>query len=216
MIFSKFALQQAPGIMNYLISLAIGYLIGSFPTAFIILKTARGIDITQTGSGNVGALNSFRITKSKRIFLLVLIIDFLKGFLSVTFSVLLFGPEFIFPMLSIIAAVFSHCYSPWINQKGGKGLATATGGTFGLSIPIIIIWIFTWSVLYQFRRDINFASVYASVMTALSSVFGFSVMDKFSYFHAHSNFEFGFLVTIVMLIIISKHSTPLKERLMKK
>ena len=202
--------------MNYFISLAIGYLIGSFPTAFLILKMSRGLDITQTGSGNVGALNSFRVTKSKRIFLLVLIIDFLKGFLSVMLTILLFGPEFIFPMLSIIAAVFSHCYSPWLNLKGGKGLATATGGTLGLSVPIIIIWIFMWGVLYQFKRDINFASVYASIMTALSSVFGFSLMNKFSYFHAHSNFEFGFLVTIVMLIIISKHSSPLKERLMKK
>jgi len=202
--------------MNYLISLTIGYLIGSFPTAFIILKMSRGLDITQTGSGNVGALNSFRVTKSKRIFLLVLIIDFLKGLLSALITILIFGPEFIFPMLSIIAAVFSHCYSPWLNLKGGKGLATATGGTLGLSVPIIIIWIFMWGVLYQFKRDINFASVYASIMTALSSVFGFSLMNKFSYFHAHSNFEFGFLVTIVMLIIISKHSSPLKERLMKK
>lgn len=202
--------------MNYVISLTIGYLIGSFPTAFIILKIFRGIDITQTGSGNVGALNSFRVTKSRRIFLLVLIIDFLKGFLSALITILIFGPEFIFPMLSIIAAVFSHCYSPWLNLKGGKGLATATGGTFGLSIPIIIIWIFMWGLLYQFKRDINFASVYASVMTALSSIFGFSVMNRFSYFHAHSNFEFGFLVTAVMLIIISKHSSPLKERLMKK
>jgi glycerol-3-phosphate acyltransferase PlsY len=202
--------------MNYIISLTVGYLIGSFPAAFIILKKSHGLDITQTGSGNVGALNSFRVTKSKRIFLLVLIIDFLKGFLSALLTILLFGPEFIFPMLSIIAAVFSHCYSPWLNLKGGKGLATATGGTLGLSVPIIIIWIFMWGVLYQFKRDINFASVYASIMTALSSVFGFSLMNKFSYFHAQSNFEFGFLVTVVMLIIISKHSSPLKERLMKK
>ena len=63
--------------MNYLISLTIGYLIGSFPTAFIILKKYNGLDITQTGSGNVGALNSFQVTKSKRIGLLVLIVDFL-------------------------------------------------------------------------------------------------------------------------------------------
>ena len=201
--------------MNYLISLTIGYLIGSFPTAFIILKKYNGLDITQTGSGNVGALNSFRITKSKWIFLLVLIIDFLKGFLSVMLTILLFGPEFIFPMLSITAAVLSHCYSPWLNLKGGKGLATATGGSFGLSILVIVIWIFMWSVFYQFRRDINFASVYASIMTAIFSVFGFSVMNKFSYYHARSNFEFGFLVSVVMLIIISKHISPLKERLIK-
>lgn len=201
--------------MNYLISLTIGYLIGSFPTAFIILRKSRGLDITQTGSGNVGALNSYRVTKSKRIGLLVLIVDFLKGFLSVLLTILLFGQEFIFPMLSITAAVFSHCYSPWLKLKGGKGLATATGGSFGLSIPVFVIWIFMWSVFYQFRRDINFASVYASIMTAIFSVFGFSVMNKFSYFHARSNFEFGFLVSVVMLIIISKHISPLKERLIK-
>ncbi len=201
--------------MNYLISLTIGYLIGSFPTAFIILRKSHGLDITQTGSGNVGALNSYRVTKSKRIFLLVLIIDFLKGFLSVILTILLFGQEFIYPMLSITAAVFSHCYSPWLKLKGGKGLATATGGSIGLSIPIFVIWIFMWSVFFQFRKDINFASVYASIMTAIFSVFGFSTMNRFSYFHARSNFEFGFLVSVVMLIIISKHISPLKERLIK-
>lgn len=201
--------------MNYLISLTIGYLIGSFPTAFIILKKSHGLDITQTGSGNVGALNSYQVTKSKRIGLLVLIIDFLKGFLSVMLTILLFGPEFIFPILTITAAVFAHCYSPWLKFKGGKGLVTAAGGFFGLSIPVFVVWSILWSVFYLIRRDINLANLYASIITAIFSVFGFSVINKYSFIHAESDFEFSFFVSIVMLIIISKHISSLKESFIK-
>jgi len=201
--------------MNYLISLTIGYLIGSFPTAFFILKKSHGIDITQTGSGNVGALNSFRITKSKRIGLLVLIIDFLKGFLSVMLTILLFGPEFIFSILTITAAVFAHCYSPWLKFKGGKGLATAAGGGFAISIPILVIWSIAWSIFFFSRRDIDLANINASLSTAVFSFLGFSAIDKFSFMHSSSNFNFGFLISIVMAIIISKHITFLQKRLIK-
>ena len=51
--------------MNYFLSVVIGYILGSFPTAYLILKQAKGIDITGQGSGNVGAYNSFEVSKSK-------------------------------------------------------------------------------------------------------------------------------------------------------
>ena len=202
--------------MNYFLSLLIGYLIGSLPTAFIILKKFHGLDITQAGSGNVGALNSFRVTRSKRIGLLVLIIDFLKGFLSVMLTILLFGPVFIFPILTITAAVFAHCYSPWLKFKGGKGLATAGGGGFAISIPILIIWSIAWSVFYFSRRDIDLANINASLSTAAFSFLGFSVIDNFSFIHSSSNLIFGFLISIVMAIIISKHITFLQKEINNK
>ena len=69
--------------MDYLFSCIIGYLLGSFPTAFLILKKIKGIDITTKGSGNVGAMNSYEVTNSKKFGIFVLIVDLLKGLLSV-------------------------------------------------------------------------------------------------------------------------------------
>ena len=201
--------------MNYLISITIGYLIGSFPTAYIFLKKFHGLDITQTGSGNVGALNSYQVTKSKRIGLLVLTIDFLKGFLSVMLTTLLFGSEFIFPILTITAAVFAHCYSPWLKFKGGKGLATAAGGGFAISIPVLVIWSIAWSVFYFSRRDMDLANTNASLSAAVFSFLGYSVIDKLSFIHSSGNLFFGFSVSVVMAIIISKHITSLQKKLIK-
>ena len=69
--------------MQYLVSCLIGYLFGSIPTAFIILKKAKGIDITISGTGNVGAMNSYEVSNSKFLGILVFIVDFIKGSLSV-------------------------------------------------------------------------------------------------------------------------------------
>ena len=199
--------------MNYLISIAIDYMIGSLPTAFLIIKKSRGLDITQTGSGNVGALNTYRVTKSKQISFIVFVIDLLKGFFSVIITILLFGQHFLFPILAITAAVLAHCYSPWLKFKSGKGLATAVGGSFGLSIHVSVAWGILWSVFYLMRRDINLDSIYASLSTAVFSFLGFSVIDKFSLIHSSSNLIFGSLVPIIMAIIISKHITSLQKRL---
>ena len=58
------------------------YIIGSFPTAYIVVKAVKGVDVRDHGSGNVGATNVMRIT-GKKWFVATLIVDILKGFLPV-------------------------------------------------------------------------------------------------------------------------------------
>ena len=113
--------------MEYLLSISIGYIFGSFPTAFLLVKKFKGINITEDGSGNVGTLNAFRTSKSKIIAISVLLIDALKGALSTFIPLLLFPETFIFPALAMLFAVFAHCFNPWLNFKGGRGLAVAAG-----------------------------------------------------------------------------------------
>ena len=67
--------------MYYLLSAIIGYLLGSIPTGYLMLKRL-GINIITSGSGNVGAMNTFDITNSKVTGLLVFFIDAIKGLLS--------------------------------------------------------------------------------------------------------------------------------------
>ncbi len=122
--------------MEYLISSVAGYLFGSLPTAYLVLKRSKNIDITESGTGNVGAMNSYEITNSKMIGILVFLIDALKGILSVILMKIIFPGEFVFPALALVFAVFSHCFNPWLKFKGGRGLATAAGGVaFYISIP---------------------------------------------------------------------------------
>jgi glycerol-3-phosphate acyltransferase PlsY len=119
--------------MEFLLSTSIGYILGSFPTAFLLVKIFRGIDITKNGSGNVGALNTIRTSKSKLIGLSVLLIDAFKGALSVFIPLILFPETFIFPALAMLFAVFAHCFNPWLDFKGGRGLAVTTYCYYGSS-----------------------------------------------------------------------------------
>ena len=107
--------------------LIICYLVGSFPTAYIILKKRHDKDITTEGTGNVGAMNSFDVTGSKTTGIIVFVIDFLKG----AIPAFVFGYIFQFPIqyiiLPMIFIIIGHNYSVWLKLKGGRGLATSAG-----------------------------------------------------------------------------------------
>ncbi|MGK9477364.1 glycerol-3-phosphate acyltransferase [Melioribacter sp. OK-6-Me] len=197
--------------MNYLLSLLIGILFGSIPTAYLLLKKSKKIDITKAGSGNVGAMNSYEVTNSKMVGLIVFVIDALKGFLSVWIAEYLFGHKFEFMMIALIGAVLSHCYSFWINFKGGRGLATAAGGALLISIPVLSIWVILWLVAFLFRRHVHFANFTATLLTGLLSFTSGDILNKYTSPSASDTLIFSILVSLMLLIILSKHILPIKE-----
>lgn len=67
-----------------IIGIIASYLIGSIPTAYIFGRLTKGIDIREHGSGNVGATNALRVL-GKNTGITVLILDILKGFITVVF-----------------------------------------------------------------------------------------------------------------------------------
>ena len=197
--------------MNYLLCAVIGYLLGSFPTAYIILKRTRNLDITKTGSGNVGAMNSFETSGSSIIGILVFLIDALKGLISVYVCLLIFPAQFIYPAVALFFAVFGHCFNPWLRFKGGRGLATATGGTVLLSPLIPALWCILWVLVYLFKRDILFANITAIILTILLTISSTETLYNYSYPTPGS---FGTLLMFcvgLLIIIFIKHIDPLKD-----
>ncbi len=202
--------------MEYLLSSIIGYLLGSIPTAYIVLKRLRGIDITNAGTGNVGAMNSYEVTNSKYIGIIVFIIDFFKGILSVLIIKLFFSDEFIYPALSLLFAIFSHCFNPWINFKGGRGLATAAGGTIFLFPFLLLVWIILWILVYLIKKDILIANILATVLSLIVIFVTEKISSKYVYPSPSSQGELILLVTAGLLIIFIKHIEPLKEIISNK
>ncbi|MBA4323396.1 MAG: hypothetical protein C0408_11325, partial [Odoribacter sp.] len=170
--------------MHILFSFIIGYILGSFPTAYVLLKRYKNIDIRSAGSGNVGTLNSFEVSKSKWIGLSVLCIDVLKGLVSVVIVKIYLGNEFILLMTALNAAVLAHCFSPWINFKGGRGIATAGGGSMIISLPILLIWGLIWLLFFVFPRNVHLANISATLFTAVMSFTSAIMMNRFSSPHA--------------------------------
>lgn len=152
----------------------ISYLIGSIPTAYIFGRALKGIDIRKCGSGNVGATNAFRVL-GKFPALLVLIIDILKGFITVTIlaSYLCLKSSVISgELLRIIlglSCIAGHNWTVFLNFKGGKGVATTLGVLLGLSFHItglkiaLVFLLLTWIATFAILRIVSIASVITAV-----------------------------------------------------
>ncbi|HLA69676.1 MAG TPA: glycerol-3-phosphate acyltransferase, partial [Bacteroidota bacterium] len=81
-------------MLPYFLSFLSGYLVGSFPTGYLLVKQQSNIDITKSGSGNVGAYNAGVVTGSTRMGIAVGITDGLKGAIAVTLAAL-WTPDFL-------------------------------------------------------------------------------------------------------------------------
>ena len=112
--------------------LCLCYLLGSFPTGFLIGKYLKNIDLRKIGSGSTGATNVLR-NVGKWPALFVFIIDVLKGFIAVKISYILIS-ESIYEVLAGSLAVSGHIWPIWLKGKGGKAVAT------GLGIFIALSW----------------------------------------------------------------------------
>lgn len=197
--------------MEYFLSSLIGYLLGSFPTAYIFLKKTKGMDITKEGSGNVGAMNSFEVTNSRMIGFSVFFVDFLKGTASVIIPSFLFPGQFIYPAISLLFAVFSHCYNPWLDFKGGRGLSTAAGGAVFLFPFLLAVWAVLWVIFYMMRKGIIFANI-SSTIFSLFILFGTSnIAVKYAYPKLESISTLILVSTAVLVIIFIRHIEPLRE-----
>ena len=118
-------------LLKWLLVLGCAYLLGAIPFGYIVGR-ARGIDIREHGSGNVGFTNTWRVLGFK-LGLIVLVCDMSKGWLSCYIGYTLFGEYG--ALAGGMAAIFAHTFSCFINFKGGKGIATG-GGVLLFMSPI--------------------------------------------------------------------------------
>jgi acyl phosphate:glycerol-3-phosphate acyltransferase len=120
-------------ITPLLLSLAIGYLLGSIPMAYLVAR-AHGVDIFTVGTRNPGAANTFR-SVSRKAGILVFALDGLKGAGAVLVPMLLAVEPVELRVLAGAAAVVGHWYPVFLRFRGGAGLAPAIGVAFG-TLPV--------------------------------------------------------------------------------
>ncbi len=140
--------------------IAAAYLIGSIPTG-LLLARAFGVDIRNTGSGNIGATNVYR-TLGRKVGIMTLVGDCLKGLVPVLAAKYL-GISSGWIALVGLSAFLGHVYTVFLGFKGGKGVATALGVFLGVSpvaVPAVLV-IFSL-VLWKWRY-VSLASVTAAV-----------------------------------------------------
>ena len=196
---------------EHLVSFCISYLIGSIPTAYLVVKKTSNMDIRTVGSGNVGGRNALEVTGKKSIGIIVVAIDVLKGIFAVILATILFSENVLTVGAAMLGSVTGHCYPAWLKFKGGRGLATAAG----VFLVTCWIWVGVWLLLYFIAskavKHVHVATVIALIATPLSALFvpneTFVRMIP-DYFLPNQFIIAGVMPMIVCLI---RHVEPLKE-----
>ena len=147
-------------VLKEIILVGAAYLLGSIPTGLLLGK-AFGVDIRNTGSGNIGATNVYR-TLGKKVGIMTLAGDCLKGLIPVL-VVKFLGFSDGWVALTGLAAFLGHVYTIFLGFKGGKGVATALGVFLGVSPVAVLASLFVFLLVLWKWRFVSLASIMATV-----------------------------------------------------
>ncbi|WP_120075803.1 glycerol-3-phosphate 1-O-acyltransferase PlsY [Aurantiacibacter odishensis] len=157
--------------MEQFLGLLLGYAFGSIPFGLLLAKAGGKGDIRSIGSGNIGATNVLR-TGSKKLAAATLLLDLAKGLMPVLIakavfdqSASAFGPV----PLAALGAVLGHCFPVWLGFKGGKGVATNAGVSFGLAWPIGLAYALVWIAVAYLSRISSLAGMCAVIAAAIAA-----------------------------------------------
>jgi glycerol-3-phosphate acyltransferase PlsY len=164
-----------------LLGLLVAYLAGSIPFAYLAGK-AKGIDLRQHGSGNLGATNAMRVL-GPRIGVLVYLADTLKGMLPVLLlprHVETSRPD-LWAIAFGVAAIIGHVrpiFLLW--QGGGKGVATTGGVFFGLALVPTFIAFLSFAASVAITRRVSVGSLTAAIVLPTALVVTRGIRDPLS------------------------------------
>jgi glycerol-3-phosphate acyltransferase PlsY len=144
----------------------LGYLLGSIPFGFLLVRVTSGRDIRALGSGNIGATNVAR-TAGSSIGVATLILDATKGFFAVWLMWYLSGGNIRFMMSAGIAAILGHLFPVWLRFSGGKGVATALGVFLAICWPAVALGVAVFAIVVLFWKYVSLASISAAAALPL-------------------------------------------------
>lgn len=148
-------------MLKILLTVIIGYLLGSISTGVVLSRLVSGKDIRSEGSGNIGTTNMLRVM-GRKMALFTFIGDMLKGIIAVLIGKMLVGGE-LGGVLGVLGALFGHTYPVFFGFKGGKGIATGFGSLLFV-FPLQAISAFTlFLILTAATHYVSVGSIAAAI-----------------------------------------------------
>jgi glycerol-3-phosphate acyltransferase PlsY len=144
-----------------------GYLAGSIPTGYLVVRLLKGQDIRTVGSGNTGATNVGRVA-GKFWAVFVAVFDMAKGGLVVVGALAAGVTSPWLLALTAVAGVIGHNYPVWLRFSGGKGVATSFGVLFFLDPLATLLGGASWFVLLKGTRTVSLSSLVSLSVVLLS------------------------------------------------
>ena len=175
-------------ILNLIIIASYSYLLGSIPFFFFLTKIFRKKDIREFGSRNIGTTNVLR-TGNKILAITTLILDLLKGYLSIFITLIYFENQISF---SALICLIGHIFPIWLKLKGGKGVATYLGIILAISYKFFIIFVISWIIFSLLFRFASLSSIISTLVVFICSIF-------------LENNSFSSILLIFLIFIIYTH-----------
>lgn len=190
-------------ILKIFLGSLISYLLGAVPTAYLIGRLWRGVDIRQHGSGNVGATNAFRVL-GKIPGVIVLGVDVLKGVLAGAAVPTLLGLDRVmYYVIFGMIAVVGHNWTVFLRFKGGKGIATTLGVMMALAIKletirmVLGLSLLTWGLVFVFSGFVSLASMVTATALPLYMLL------------TNQSFSLVIMAIVVCLFVTLRHRSNL-------
>jgi glycerol-3-phosphate acyltransferase PlsY len=164
---------------EWLLGLLGSYLIGSIPTAYLLVKRLKGVDVRTIGSGNVGATNATRVA-GVWAGVAVFLIDAAKGLVAVWLIApwSLASPSSTQRLACGMAAILGHNFPVFLRFRGGKGMATTIGVLLGTMPLVALGLLLVWAVAFAIARYVSVGSLAAAAaLPALQLASGQSRSD---------------------------------------
>ena len=160
-------MKVIPGLVVF-----VSFLLGALPFGLWVGRLARGVDVRQHGSGNLGATNVYR-TLGARLGLLVFALDVGKGVAAVFAARALGGDAFpggtnAAGLCGAIATVLGHSFTPFAGWKGGKGAATAAGAMLAATPTASTVALAGFILAVALTRRISVGSLASALLLPLS------------------------------------------------
>ena len=152
-----------------LLSLLLGYLLGSIPSGYLAGRWCKGIDLRELGSGSTGATNVLRQV-GKGPALVVFVIDVAKGAIAVLLAGSLTQGAPLHDWIQVLAgltALAGHIWPVWLGFKGGKAVATGLGMFLGLAWPVGLACFGIFLTTLSVFRIVSLSSVVAAISLPL-------------------------------------------------
>ena len=178
-----------------------GYLLGSIPFGYLLVRSFRGADIRTTGSGNIGATNVART--SPLLGLATLILDMLKGLVAVELVSKLVPGNRMALFVAAFAAVLGHVFPVWLRFRGGKGVATGFA-VFLMLTPRAVL--FASGIFLAMALGFRFISLASVTAAASLPLFAYAIERV-------QNLGEISLICAASLLIILKHHANLRRLL---
>jgi acyl phosphate:glycerol-3-phosphate acyltransferase len=147
--------------VNYVAAVIGGYLAGSIPTGYWLVRLVRGIDIRRVGSRSIGATNVWRVMGWK-FGVPTIVVDVLKGLVPALLASVLVND--LAGVLAGAAAMLGHTRPLFLKfEKGGKAVATTGGVMVGLAPLVALGALIVWAVTFVSARYVSVASMAAAL-----------------------------------------------------